>query len=233
MSWKIPKIWKDGECWIIGGGPSVPRQFGVPEDVISQVLKRTSGPEVYSPYLSYLHDKHVIGVNAAYLIGNWMDFIVFGDTKFYLQNRINLLLYPKTIIGCNNNGKGKIQVNEIKHVMRSRKNYGLTLNDPCKITWNGNSGAAAINVACHMGVKKIFLLGFDMNLDNNLSQHWHVHYNSANIKKTNTKKLPFHKHLVGFPQIAKDAKRAGIEIINVSPDSKIKDFIKVSLKDII
>jgi len=38
---------------------------------------------------------------------------------------------------------------------------------------------------------------------------------------------------LGFPKIATDAKRFGVEIINVSPDSAIKSFKKVSLKEVI
>jgi hypothetical protein len=39
--------------------------------------------------------------------------------------------------------------------------------------------------------------------------------------------------LLGFPQIKEDAKKMGIEIINVSPMSEIQEFRKVSLKEVI
>ena len=41
------------------------------------------------------------------------------------------------------------------------------------------------------------------------------------------------QHMVGFSKIAQDAKRLGIEIINASPDSKIKAFKKVPVKDLL
>jgi hypothetical protein len=37
----------------------------------------------------------------------------------------------------------------------------------------------------------------------------------------------------GFKQIAIDAKNLGIEIINASPDSDIKEFRKVSVKELL
>lgn len=236
MSWVIPKLWKDGECWIIGGGPSIPRQFGIPEDVISQVMNRSKGPEIYSPYLSPIQDRHVIGVNAAYLIGTWIDFIVFGDNGFYRKNRTNLLNYPKPVISVTK-GAGVQFDSGIKLVRRhNKKSSGLVLDNPRFICWNGNSGASAINVAYHMGARRIILLGFDMNLDSNLSQHWHIHYASAGRDKKDKnfkKRLPFHRHLKGFPDIARDAKKAGVEILNVSPDSAIQDFPKVNLKEVL
>jgi hypothetical protein len=45
--------------------------------------------------------------------------------------------------------------------------------------------------------------------------------------------MPFHKHLHGFPEIAKDAKRMGVTILNASPDSAIECFKKVNVKDLI
>ena len=38
-NWFVPRMWNDGECWILGGGSSLPRQFGVPESVIEKVMK--------------------------------------------------------------------------------------------------------------------------------------------------------------------------------------------------
>jgi hypothetical protein len=96
---------------------------------------------------------------------------------------------------------------------------------------NGNSGGAAISVAAQMGAKKIYLLGFDMKLDEKENQHWHNIYRfNPNKKET---QMPFDKHLMGFPKIAEDAKRLGIKIINVNPESAIDVFPKVSLREIL
>ena len=73
--WQVPKMWEGGECWIIGGGPSMPLQFGVPEDVVRGVLAGQLPFSTYSPFLSPIHDKHVIGINAAFLLGPWLDVI--------------------------------------------------------------------------------------------------------------------------------------------------------------
>ena len=73
MIWSVPRMWEEGDVWILGGGPSVPRQFGIPEKVVQDVINGISPPSVYSPYMKALHDKHVIGINVAYLIGNWID----------------------------------------------------------------------------------------------------------------------------------------------------------------
>jgi hypothetical protein len=78
----------------------------------------------------------------------------------------------------------------------------------------------------------IFLLGFDMKVDSAEKQHWHDLYGKiANRNPRKPYRLPFERHLRGFPAIYKDSVRLGIEIINVSPDSAINEFKKVSLSE--
>ena len=68
-----------------------------------------------------------------------------------------------------------------------------------------------------------------MRLDESNNQHWHKFY-SGNIRTVGG---TFKKHLEGFPSIARDAKKLGIEILNANPNSAIEDFRKVTLKDIL
>ena len=222
--WKIPKIWEGGECWIIGGGPSMPRQFGVPEDIIQDVIAGRQMPSVYSPFLSSIHGKHIIAVNAAYLLGDWIDVIFFGDRGFFLHNQKGLLEHPNIKTTCCSHVKNQPGV---KYIPKD-KNYVRGISTKTnQISWNNNSGAAAINLAYYFGVKRIVLLGFDMHVIEG-TQHWHGEY-----KKVGAKKLPFSKHLRSFPFIARDAKKLGVEILNISPDSTIQDFKKVKIEDVL
>lgn len=232
--WNIPKMWEGGEAWIIGGGPSVPYQFNVPEDIIQKVLRKELDPSTYSPYLSCIHNKHVIGVNMAYKIGMWIDIIFFGDGGFYLKNREDLASFPGLVVSCNSKVNSKIHEGDrVKFIQKdNRTPRGLTTRKNC-VSWNGNSGAAAINLAVQLGVKKIMLLGFDMNLGPTGGQHWHSLYASANRKDKSLHKLPFHRHMLGFGPMKKQAHKLGIEILNVNPNSAINEFKKVELKDLI
>jgi hypothetical protein len=123
----------------------------------------------------------------------------------------------------------------MKYTPRESKHSRGISDNPKMVSWNGNSGAAAISIAANMGAKRIILLGFDMKLDDSKHQHWHNVYNRnyTNPKPNKPHHLPFDRHLRGFPEIAKDAKRRGIEILNCCPDSAIKEFPKFSLKELI
>lgn len=230
--WRVPKIWKDGDCWIIGGGHSILEQFEVPDEIIKKVINESEPMSIYSPYLSAIHDKHVIAVNAAYLLGDWIDMVFFGDIKFFLANRKALAAYPKLKITCHNRlNKNKYIGDRIKYLaMDAEYNKGITpMNN--KVSWNANSGGAAISLAAHTGVKRIFLLGFDMRFSDNKRAHFHRHYVAQNKGLKPVVTASFHQHLLGFPKIARDALERGIEILNVNPDSRIPDFKKITLKE--
>lgn len=233
--WQIPKIWDGGECWIIGGGPSLSEQFEIPIEVVQKVVKKEETPSAYSPYMKAIHKKHVIGINMSFMIGGWIDMVFFGDKRWYINNREPLSKFPGLKVTCHPYFKNKRYESEkIKYVPKDRnKGKGVSSNKNT-VCWNANSGGAAISVAVHMGVKRIVLVGFDMKLSDDQRQHWHSYYKSAlKVHRKQEHKLPFHRHLLGFPEIKRDAKKMGVEILNASPESAIDCFKKVSVKDLL
>jgi len=224
--WNIPKIWEGGQCIILGGGPSITTQFGVPNSIVQDVYEGKSTPAVYGPYMSAIHAQHVIAVNMAYKIGDWIDCVFFGDRGFLLKQQADFFAFNGLRVTCAS-GVGDYNGN-LKVVERdTRKKNGISFV-PNKLCWNNNSGAAAINLAVHFGVKRIILLGFDMKLDSGQNQHWHKYYHTDVKMVDQTMKM----HLKSFPAIAKDLD-GKVEIINCSPDSSIVDFPKLNFKDIL
>src|SRR5680860_726902 len=96
-TWQVPKIWEDGEVWILGGGPSLITCFDIPAPVVQSVRMRKTGIDAYSPYLAAIHSKHVIGINVAYQFGNWVDICFFGDKGFFLRNKGGLSNFRKLV----------------------------------------------------------------------------------------------------------------------------------------
>jgi hypothetical protein len=221
MAWQVPKMWEGGECWIIGGGHSIPEIFGVPQSIIDEVNNKKLTPAAFTPYLSPIHNKHVIGINAAYLLGNWIDILFFGDFKFFQNNQEGLSNYKGLLVGCH---KRVNQFEGIKHMGRDNNHpFGISTRKGF-VSWNVNSGAASISLAVQLGVKKIYLLGFDMNAQGD-NRHWHKEY------QYKAKKLPYDRHLKGFTHIAIEAKSLGVEIINVNPNSAIDTLPKKTLNE--
>lgn len=228
-------MWEGGEAWIIGGGPSIPRQFGVPETVITSVLNGDEPLSVFSPYFSPIHNKHVIGVNMAYKLGSWVDMMFFGDLGFFLKNRFALAEYSGVKISCHHAVNGyEYTSDKIKYLPKHRDKVGGISDRPDRVCWNGNSGAAAVSVAVQAGAKRIILLGFDMKRDE-AKTHWHREYYPPETKKGAPSPLtaPYHRWATGFENIARDAQKMGIEILNANPDSAIPHFKKVTVKELL
>jgi len=165
------------------------------------------------------------------MIGTWIDVLFFGDGSWYLAHRKRIAKWPGLKVTCTpkfaNREQNKME--GVKYLAKNRKRTKGISDNPSRVSWNGNSGAAAISLAVHFGVERIFLLGFDMMALKHT--HWHGSHNKTYTKKGRGKKQPYDRHLRGFPQIAKDAKKKGIEILNVSPLSKIDSFPKITLQE--
>lgn len=232
MIWTVPRLWEDTTCWIVGGGTSVPQQFGVPLEVIQKVYEGRLSPLAYSDYMQPLHDQHVIGINNAYQLGAWIDILFFGDSHWYLLHRSKLVEWPGLKVCCDQKfaNRPRNKMEGIKFLERDKgKREGIT-SDPSKVSWNANSGAAAISLAYHLGVRRINLLGFDMTMDDKKTySHWHGSHMPPGQRAKRSP--PFEKHLKAFPMIARDANDLGIEIYNLSPISKIDCFPKITLKE--
>jgi len=227
MIWTVPKIWNGGTAIIIGGGPSILKQFNVPQSIIQGVYTKKLSPEAYSPYLSAIHKQHIIAVNVAYRIGPWIDVVFFGDKSTWDEEKANLRNFKGLKVSCAT-GCGLENEASVKWLRRDpRRKVGISDN-PSLISWNRNSGSAAINLAVHFGAKRIILLGFDMQLDANNNQHWHKMYASP----LKTVQFTMGKHLMGFPQMKADLDKMHIEVLNANPDSKITSFRKLNFKDI-
>jgi hypothetical protein len=236
--WQVPRIWENGEVWIIGGGPSLLSCFDIPDSEVNLVRERKADIDIYSPYLAPLHSKHVIGINVAYKFGNWIDICFFGDKGFFSNHRGNLSVFRKMVVTCcakvaeKNLSWVKYLPQEKKKVGKDFVKYGISTN-PSNVCWNDNSGAAAISVAAWTGAKRIVLVGFDMNLDPaNKEQHFHNLYREKG-KGLVPKQLPFNQHLKGWSCIKSDADNMGIEILNTSLNSAIKEIPKVHIKELL
>jgi hypothetical protein len=226
MGWSVPKIWNGGDVWILGGGPSIVSQFKIPPDIVRGVMEKRLPMSAYSPYFKSIHDKHVIGINVAYKIGNWIDMVFFGDGKWFVKEKEELEQFPNLKVGSTSQC---IKYLWCKYISRDNSKLGIS-SDSGKVCFNYNSGASAISIAANAGAKRIFLLGFDMQY---VSGERHFHREYSNGKPANLKKArrSFSLHLKGFPKIKEDADKRGIEIYNVCPNSAITCLPKITLEE--
>jgi len=201
FKWEPPKIWEGGTAYIIGGGPSVKDEK-----------------------LELIHNKHVIGVNNSYLLGNWVDVGWFGDKKWLLWHKKTWRQWPGIRITCNQNQEiMKHESNWLKFMGRGKSAGIETI--PGTVAWNRCSGSSAINLAYHFGATRIVLIGFDMH-DVDKQKNWHDDHKDNG-------KAPYQRFLACYGEIAKDAKNLEIKIFNTNLDSAIRHIPKKSLEELV
>lgn len=98
------------------------------------------------------------------------------------------------------------------------------------LVWDKNVFVTALNLILYMGFRKIYLAGVDFSLENG-----DYHY-SENVLENKHKKwnASLYNHLYKYTEwIASTGKFCGIEIMSISPQSKINDVLEyISLEDL-
>jgi len=241
----VPKIWDGTECWIIGGGTSIATQFSVPDTLIPDTKEDYLR---FGDYLRPIWAKRCIGVNNSIFLGSWIDIGFFGDNSWGIENKHKIDDFGGLKVTCAPRFANKRQYPSLKFIKKNPdKRIGISL-DRSALSWNYNSGCAAINLAVLLGSRRIILLGFDMSSDKDtLRPHWHSGHPDKSktptiqqarkgyvAPKVHMVKQPrYDRHMSGFDAIAEDAERLGIEIINASPESAVDQFPKTTVSELI
>ena len=195
-------------CLILAGGESLP-----------DILK---GRSCHRP------GWFTIGVNLAYMMGDWVDVCFFMDALMWWNHKDGLSKFRGRKISLNKTKEG------VKSIAGHAPGVELWIwgggngisTEPGRVLQNRSSGGAAINLAYHLGAKRVFLLGYDMhgNADGWM-RNWYPEQWQRHSKKG------YHNMLLPFDKIAADAKRLGMEILNATPGSAITQFPFVNIED--
>ena len=182
---EIRPTWRGETAFLLGGGPSLP-------------LDR----------LEELRKFHVIAINQARRVAPWAEVLYFGDCNWFEQNKATLHRFKQLRITlCI-----KVRNDPSFILLRCRSNKGLDSNPGWLASIN--SGYAAINLAYHFGVKRIVLMGYDM--DASKAANWHKDYKVEN--------LMIHKAVNAFHTLVAPLEEACVEVVNTSKESLLTMF---------
>ncbi len=186
--WTPTPEWKDQDVYIIGGGPSL-KGFD----------------------WALLRDEYTIGCNTAFTLGEKVCKVcLFCDNRWWNAFKTELASYKGTVFSAmpGYHPSGVPWVWGLK-----RYPQGLHVDG---VGWNGNVGAAAINLALLLGAKRVLLLGFDMKRIAD-RPNWHDRV----ICPAATEPRIYRGFVSDFRFVRRDwkAKFPDREIINVTNDS--------------
>lgn len=230
--WDIPKKMKNQKCFILGGGPSIYEVFAVPTELQKMVKEQLAPASMADQYMSSIHDKNVIAVNSAFRFGRWIDLVYFGDCKWLDWNKHDLFEFPGLKITSCKRWEQKAPGKDVRYVPFDTKHDSGISPAPNKVAWNKNSGAAAIDLAIKMGATKIVLIGYDMKLDDDGWSHHHGYHRERKPQEGNDRHTPpFERYKKLMPKVVGEAKKQGVEMVNVSPGTTLEVPEQCSLKE--
>jgi hypothetical protein len=106
----------------------------------------------------------------------------------------------------------------------SEREGGLT-TDRSKLRSGHHSGFQAINLAVHLGARRIVLLGYDMQPSNGKDHYFGAHpYENE---------LPYRLFLMHFPTIVEPLRELGIEVVNCSRETALTIFPRQPLREVL
>lgn len=212
--WKIVPndAWAGKPCYIIGGGPSLEKQW-------DWLLPRLKGKLTIG--INRAHEKFnptiIFGTDPKFI--NWVQMGKYGEPA-----RVN---WEKTtaykVWLCASNYSLPKDVYILKcfgGYHKALQSFPLVMEEG--IGHGNNSGYGALNLAACLGANPIYLLGYDMKRDGNKT-NWHDGHPE---QKGEHVPACFKKH---FISAVKELNKKGIEVINLNPDSALGCFPKAEM----
>jgi hypothetical protein len=179
-----------------------------------------SGPSLTSEDVEYCRGKaKVIAINDNYLMAPWADYLYFCDGKWWRwhQDKEEFKNFQGQIYTRHSEAGEQENINHIQ----SKPEKGLS-KDKDVIHEGSNSGYQAINLAYHLGAKRIILLGYDMQTTNG-ENHWFGLHPDKIVSNYNN-------FVDKYNQMAPHAKEIGLEIINCTRQTALKCFPRQELR---
>ncbi len=199
--WPVPRLWP-GQCIAcLGGGPSLTQAD------VDRLRGRV----------------RVIAVNDAWRLAPWADVLYACDWRWWVKHR-GVPGFAGMKVSLSNSLGHLGGYPEIKLVENTgidgleRRRSGLRTGR--------NGGYQAINLAVHLGARRILLLGYDMKAAADGRTHWFGDHADWPTRASiyGTTMLPH------FPGLATALQEGGVDVVNCTPGSALTVFPMADLE---
>lgn len=193
------------------------------------------GPSLTLDDVNYCRERAdaVICINNSYQLAPWATALYAADSKWWRWHREHAtrpdeLVDPITKRSYSFGGlRYSLQRDAAAHpgvqVLQNTGAEGLE-HFPTGLRTGNNGGYQAINLAVHFGVKRILLLGYDMQRGPRGEGHWHGNHPKQKAKHS------FLSFIAAFPSLLTPLSQLGIEVINCSPRTSLQCFPQMALQ---
>jgi hypothetical protein len=178
------------------------------------------GPSLTVEDVEYVRNRaRVIAINDAYRLAPWAHVLYAADARWIeWHNGVPGFRSQKYSIESRDTTRRPDWI-----VLRNTGFHGLEL-EPNGLRTGFNSGYQALNLAVHMGAKRIVLLGFDMAPNPDGPSHWFGEHPVPSPS-------PYADMRAAFDTLVEPLSTLGIEVVNCSRRTALTCFPCASLED--
>lgn len=195
------------------------------------VVCLATGPSLTPEDVDYVRGKAtVIAVNDAHRLAPWADVLYSSDRYWWGHYkgvpcfggvRATIEYSPKRYAA------ELVRVAPDMYFLRNTGHDGVETNPTGLRTCGQNSGGAALNLASHLGAKRVVLLGYDMGVPDGKRHFFGDHPQPL----SNTHNFPTWRQ--AFETMAQPFRDLGIEVFNCSRSTSLNAFPVVALEDVL
>lgn len=194
----LRRCWEGLTCYILGGGPSLSLVD------VDRLLGRP-----------------VIAINMAYKIAPWARILYFADPRLHAR-------YGQEMAQCAGlrftTSKRMLGTEDVYVLRQQNTAMGLSARAGI-VNWNLSAGACAVDIAAHLGVKRIVLFGYDLRrVDGRTNWHDYYGYQAED---------PYGRFRKRFMWIARSLREMGIGCVNATPGSALRYFPIVDPREVL
>jgi hypothetical protein len=187
------------------------------------------GPSLTLADAEYCRGKAVvIAINDAVEAAPWADVLYSSDSGWWIRQKGRPDFQGlRVTVGSRPQGfNGHIEAFDDLLVLRLLKENGVSF-DPKGIATAANSGGAAINVAVHLGAKKVVLVGYDLGPS---GRRYHFNDPPSGGQKPGSQYEAFRARI---STMAEPLKAAGIDVVNCSRKTRLEAFRRQPLEAVL
>ncbi len=162
----------------------------------------------------------VIAISDAYRLAPWADVLYSCDAKWW-EHHQGVATFPglKFAVEARAGRWPGVQI------LQNTGFSGLEMM-PTGVRTGANSGMQAINLAVHLGARRIVLLGYDMRPAADGRTHWFGRHPGTLHRCS-----PYERFMAAIATLAAPLREIGVEVLNASRQTALTVFPRVSLEE--
>jgi hypothetical protein len=188
-----------------------------------------SGPSLTAEQAERVRGRPTIAVNATCpTLAPWADVWFFTDWFFFDQFRDEIATFPGLTVTLSR--KAKAEMPALRRVWTERRGR---FPSPPMVRQGRSSGQTAIGLGYAMGGVRAVLLGFDMRVVDGKEHHHDAYGPCDQHGMPRDPNIYGSSFLPAFAGWNDQARAAGLEIVNATPNSALREFPMVDLEDVL